>query len=184
MPSAEEAFKRFLEGDKNAFSVIVDEFHDPLIFFINGFVKNPDTAEDIAADCFAELVARPNRFAFRSTLKSYLFSIAHNKAVGHIRKHARLTLLGDNTNLAADDDYARLEAKMITDERARRLHVALPKLNDNYRTALHLVYFEKMSYADAAKAMHKTVKQVDNFVTRGKAALKKILTEEGSVYEE
>ncbi len=184
MPNAEDAFRQFLEGDKNAFSVIIDEFHDPLIFFINGYVKNPDTAEDITADCFAELIARPNRFSFRSTLKSYLFSMAHNKAVSHIRKHSRLTLLDDDSRLTADDEYEALEAQMIRDERSRALHEALPKLNDNYRTALHLVYFEKMSYAEAAAVMHKSAKQIDNFVARGKAALKKILTEEGSVYEE
>ncbi len=184
MIPAEEAFKNFLDGDREAFSVIIEEFHDPLIFFIYGFVKNSDTAEDIAADCFAELVARPKRFSFRSSLKSYLFSMAHNKAVSHIRKHSRLTLLDEKTQLAADDDYDKIESRIIADERARQLHEALPKLNDNYRTALHLVYFEKMSYSEAAAAMHRSVKQIDNYVSRGKAQLKKILTEEGFAYEE
>ena len=184
MLTAEDAFRQFLDGNKDAFSVIIEEFHDPLIFFVNGYVKNPDTAEDIAADCFAELVARPHRFAFRSSLKSYLFSMAHHKAVNHIRKHARLTLIDDDSRITADDDYEELESRMITDERSRALHDALPKLNDNYRTALHLVYFEGMSYSEAAAVMHKSAKQIDNLVTRGKAALKKILTEEGSVYEE
>ncbi len=184
MIPAEEAFKKFLDGDKSAFSVIIDEFHDPLIFFIYGYVKNSDTAEDIAADCFAELVARPNRFSFRSTLKSYLFSMAHNKAVSHIRKHSRLTLLNDNSSLVADDDFAAIESSMVTDERSRRLHDALPKLKDNYRTALHLVYFEGMSYSEAAQAMGRSPKQIDNYVSRGKAALKKILEEEGFAYEE
>ena len=184
MLSAEDAFRNFLSGDKSAFSSIIAEFHDPLIFFINSFVKNPDTAEDIAADCFAELIARPNRFSFRSSLKSYLYSMAHHKAVDHIRKHKRMMLLDDDSRLTADDDYAEIEARMVTDERSRKLHEALPKLTENYRTALHLVYFEQLSYAEAAKVMGKTTKQIDNYVTRGKAALKKILTEEGFVNEE
>lgn len=184
MSSADDAFRQFLDGDKNAFSIIIDELRDPLIFFINGIVRNVDTAEDIAADCFAELVARPHRFGFRSTLKSYIFSVAHHKAVNHVRKFSRITLLDDDSRLTADDEYAEIEERMITDERSRRLHDALPKLSDNYRTALLLVYFEGMSYSDAAAVMRKSAKQVDNYVTRGKAALKKILTEEGEGYEE
>ena len=184
MSYVEDAFRQFLDGDKNAFSIIIEEYREPLIFFINGYVKNIDTAEDIAADCFAELVARPHRFAFRSTLKSYLFSMAHNKAVSHIRRGVKLTLIDDDSRITADDDYEKLESNMITDERSRRLHDALPKLNDNYRTALHLVYFEGMSYAEAAQTMHKTSKQIDNYVTRGRAALKKILVEEGFENEE
>ena len=184
MNSPEEAFRKYLEGDKSAFSYLIDQFHDPLIFFINGIVKDPNTAEDIAADCFAELIARPHRFGFKSTLKSYIFAIAHNKAVSHIRKHSRVTALDNTPNLAADDDYAEIETRMIADDRSRRLHDALPRLNDNYRTALLLVYFEGMSYTEAAQTMHKTVKQIDNYVSRGKAALKKILTEEGFSYDE
>lgn len=184
MLSAEDALRQFMIGDRDAFSQIIREFREPLIFFIYGIVKDPDTAEDIAADCFAELAARPKRFSFRSSLKSYLFSMAHHKAVDHIRKHARLTLLDDDSRLEADDDIKALEDKMITDERTRMLHEALPKLNENYRTALHLVFFEQMSYAEAGKVMGRTAKQIDNYVTRGKAALKKILTEGGFVNEE
>lgn len=183
MNTAEEAYRKFLDGDKTAFGVIIDEYRAPLIFFINGFVRNLDIAEDIAADCFAELIARPDRFGFRSSLKSYIFSIAHNKAVSHIRKHSRLTLLDENSNLTADDDYTAIEDEMLADDKMRMLHEALPKLNDNYRTALHLIYFERLSYSEAAKVMRKTPKQIDNYVTRGRAALKKILTEEGFEYD-
>ena len=109
---------------------------------------------------------------------------AGSHAVSHIRKHSRLTLLNDNSSLVADDDFAAIESSMVTDERSRRLHDALPKLKDNYRTALHLIYFEGMSYSEAAQAMGRSPKQIDNYVSRGKAALKKILEEEGFAYEE
>ena len=48
-------------------------------------------------------------------------------------------------------------------------------------TALYLVYFEELSYADTAKVMKKTTKQVDNLLYRGKAALRNLLGKDGSV---
>ncbi len=183
MGCAEDSLRKYIEGDRQAFSSIINEFKDSIIFFISTYVKDPHTAEDIAADCFAQLAAYPSKFSFRSSLKSYLFSMAHNMAVNHIRRHSRITFLETSPDIAADDEFERLESSMLADERSKMLHDALPKLNDNYRTALYLVYFENMSYNEAAAAMNKTAKQIDNYVTRGRAALKKILTEEGFSYD-
>ena len=82
------------------------------------------------------------------------------------------------------DEYSSFEDKVLKDEQARQLHNALPKLKSEYRTALMLIYFEDMSYKEAAAVMHKTVKQIDNYLSRGKTALKKLLSEEGFEYEE
>ena len=55
---------------------------------------------------------------------------------------------------------------------------ALIQLNDDMRAAVHLVYFEQLSYEDAAKVMKKNKKQVDNLLYRAKSTLRTILTEE------
>ena len=41
------------------------------------------------------------------------------------------------------------------------------------------MFFEELSYEDAARVLGKNKKQIDNLVYRAKAVLKKILTEEG-----
>lgn len=184
MLSAEEYYREYLKGDKAAFFAIIDLFRESLIFFINGYVKNEDTAEEIAADCFAELIVHPGRYAFKSSLKTYLFSIAHNKSVNHIKKNARLSLFEADNPIEKSSDYIEFENDVLKTEQAQLLHKALPKIKDDYRTAIHLVYFEDMSYKDTARVMHKTVKQVDNYISRGKAALRKILEKEGFSYEE
>lgn len=184
MASAEESYLKFIGGDSTAFSAVIDEYRDKLIFFINGFVKNEDTAEEIAADCFAELIARPKSFAFKSSLKTYIFSVAHHKAVNFIKKNARLTLFGDDTPIEKSVNYIEFETDFFKNERFSMLHKALGKIKENYATAIHLVFFEEMSYKETAVVMNKTVKQIDNYVSRGKASLRKILEEEGFEYEE
>ena len=179
----EDYYRSYLNGDKSAFSGIIDIYRENLIFFINGYVKNEDTAEELAADCFAELIVHPGRFKFKSSLKTYIFSIAHHKAVNFIKKKSRVTLYESTQSVEKSNEYAEFENDILKDEQARLLHDALPKIKENYRTALHLVYFEEMSYKDAAVVMRKTAKQVDNYVSRGKAALRKVLEEEGFGYE-
>ena len=50
--------------------------------------------------------------------------------------------------------------------------------------ALHLVYFEGFAPAEAARILKKSAKQVYNLLSRARASLKTILTQEGHSYED
>ena len=60
--------------------------------------------------------------------------------------------------------------------------VPMEQLPEEMATAVHLVYFEDMSYEDAAKVMKKTKKQVDNLLYRAKGALRATLGKESELF--
>ena len=72
------------------------------------------------------------------------------------------------------------ECAYIRDEKRKNVQRALEKLPDEQRTAVHLVYFENLSYEETAKIMKKSKKQVDNLLYRAKNALRSIIGEEAS----
>jgi RNA polymerase sigma-70 factor (ECF subfamily) len=49
------------------------------------------------------------------------------------------------------------------------------------RVAVHLIYFEDMTYDEAAKVMKKNRKQVDNLLYRAKKALRITLEKDGEL---
>ena len=51
-----------------------------------------------------------------------------------------------------------------------------------YREALYLIYYEDMSYRNAATVMKKSEEQITKLVYRGKQRLKAILEQEGFTY--
>ncbi|MEG2054593.1 MAG: sigma factor-like helix-turn-helix DNA-binding protein, partial [Oscillospiraceae bacterium] len=53
------------------------------------------------------------------------------------------------------------------------------QLPPDYKEVLYLLYFENLSYKEAAEIMKKTEKQIANLVCRGKLALRPILEKEG-----
>lgn len=183
MDNGARCYRHFLEGDENAFSEILDMYRDNLIFFINRTVGNLNTAEDIAADCFAELIARPGRYNFSVSLKTYLFSIAHHKTVDYIRHHSRYEMTELDDNIVKSCSYENFENGILEKEEHKILHKALSQVKDEYREAIHLVFFEELSYEEAAGVMKKSRKQIDNLVYRGKNALRTILDKEGFKYE-
>ena len=180
MDTAASSYRRYLGGEEAAFDIVMKELFDPLVFFINRYVCDPQAAEDIAIDVFSELIAHRHRYNFKVTLKTYLFMIGRSRALNYLkhRKHRNETEL-EEADVA---DRQTLEEQFIRSERHRLLHEALDRLPEEMRTAVHLVYFEDMSYEEAAKVMKKTKKQVDNLLYRAKGALRATLGKESELF--
>ena len=179
MDNGESSYRRFLEGDEDAFGELVKEYRDSLTFFINRYVKDLHTAEDIAIDVFVELLTHPRKYNFKSSVKTWLFMIGRCRALDHIKhnKVLKITELSEAYDIGMND----LEESVLSDERKRVIHEALSKLPEEMRTAVYLVYFADMSYAEAAKVMKKSYKQIDNLLYRAKKELRSILGKEGAL---
>ena len=177
MDSGENSYRRYLNGDESAFGEIVELYFDKLTFFINGYVHDVHASEDVAIETMTELVIHPGRFAFRSSLKTYLFSVGRHKALNFLKKRRRENL----TELSEADaaDRASLERDVLAGERQKALAAAMAELPAEHRTAVHLVYLEGLSYMDAAKVLGKSEKQVDNLLSAAKKRLRAELEKEG-----
>ncbi len=179
MDNGASSYRRFLNGDDSAFDQIMQELFHPLVFFINRYVQNIHTAEDIAVDVFADLIVHKHRYNFKVTLKTYLFMLGRSRALDWLRHQKVITFVELSQTRALQDDTSELEARILSDDRQRKVHEAINRLSTDMRTAVHLVYFENLSYEDTAKVMKKNRKQVDNLLYRAKKELRIILGEDG-----
>lgn len=74
-----------------------------------------------------------------------------------------------------------MKKSSLSDERKRIVNNALNSLTDDMRVVVHLIYFEDLSYDEAAKVMKKNRKQVDNLLYRAKKELRIILGKDGEL---
>lgn len=175
MQTGENSYRRYLEGDEDAFTEVLELYYNNLTLFINGYLGDIHASEDVAIDTMLELIVHKKRYSFKSSLKTYLFAIARHKALNYLKKHRRtLPVSPDELELA---DRSSLEAEVIESERKRRLHRAIAELESDMQTAVHLVYIAGMSYKQAASVMKKSAKQLDNLITSAKRRLKAELSE-------
>ncbi len=182
MDNGASSYRHFLMGDEKAFSEIIDLYEDNLIFFINRTIGNLSVSEEIAAECFAELIVHKGRYNGKVSFKTYLFTIGHHKMVSYIRHHSLFKQIPLD-DAEESEECAQFEEQVIRDEEKRLVHEALDKLNPDYRQVLHLLYFEDMTYDEAAAVMKKSHKQIDNMATRARKALREIMEKEGFEYE-
>ena len=179
MDNGASSYRRFLDGDESAFECIMKELFCGLVFFIDGFVHDTHAAEDIAIDAFSDLVVHRHRYNFKVSLKTYLYMIGRSRALDHIKHRKRVEFVELSETDETADDRLQLEEMVLADERKRRIHAAVSQLPEDMRVAVYLVYFEDMTYDEAAKVMKKNRKQVDNLLYRAKKALRITLEKDG-----
>lgn len=174
--SGEDKYRLFLNGDEDAFEGIMREYFDGLIFFINRYVNDPHAAEDIAIDVFAYIAENRRKYNFKVSLKTYIYMIGKSRALNLIKHRKRHAAEELHEYISAED--LSPENAFLKSEQARILNAALLNLPPDMRAAVHLVYFEGLSYKETAEILKKSAKQVDNLLCRAKAAMRKKLEKE------
>ena len=178
MDNGASSYRRFLDGDESAFDDIMKELFCGLIFFIDRYVHDIHTAEDIAMDVFSDLVVHRHRYNFKVSLKTYLYMLGRSRALDHLKRRRIVNFVGpeEAQHLSENEDF---EDIVLADERKRAVNSAIAELPEDMQTVIHLVYFEDMTYPEAAKVMKKNRKQIDNLLYRAKKELRIILGEDG-----
>ena len=184
MDNGASSYRRFLDGDDNGITEIVENYKDGLILYLNGYVKNIFVAEELTEDTFFRLVIKKPKYSGKSTFKSWLYAIGRNVTVDYIRHNSKIL------NVPIDDvenyliEEQNLEETYIKEEDKLIVNKALNELIPEYRNVLWLTYFEEFSNKETAIILKKTERQIKNLLYRARKALKSKLEKEGFEYDE
>lgn len=150
-----------LAGSQEAFRELVVRFERPVFSLIARMVQDPATAEDLAQEAFVKAYRSLHTYDASRKLSSWLFKIAHNTAIDHLRRHAPETVSleapqeddgrGGRGGLAAVLSDSSVEDPAAAAERrdmARSLERAVSRLRLEYREAVILFYIEGATYQE------------------------------------
>ena len=184
MDNGASSYRRFREeADQSGLAEIIREYRDGLILYLNSFVGNIHTAEELAEDTFVLLGTKKPRDKGNGSFKTWLYTIGRNIAINYLKKSSKRKEISidDCIELKSQTD---LEENYIEEERKITVHKAMQGLKPEYRQILWLVYFEGFSLKQAASVMKKSVHNTETLVYRARNSLKSRLETEGFVYEE
>jgi RNA polymerase sigma-70 factor (ECF subfamily) len=163
----EDKLKLLKEGNQQAFEEFVIEYRKEAVNFAANILKDYHIAEDIVQDSFAFIYVYRERIREYSTLKSYLFSIIHNRAIDYIRKN--------NRNITIDLDAISTfspEEQILDKERRKSFIKSFNSLNEKYKVVLYLYAFQELSYKEISEIMGMSLAQVKINIFRGRKKLK------------
>ena len=124
--------------------------------------------DDVTQDTLVSMAASIRSFTGQAGFVTWLFTIAHHRAVDHLRRQR-------STEPLADDDVGeavRISSLISTREAVQQLVRRLP---DRYYRAVELRDIERLSYTDAALRLGLNVNTVKSHVARGRALLASML---------
>jgi RNA polymerase sigma-70 factor, ECF subfamily len=124
--------------------------------------------DDVAQDTLVSMAVSIRSFTDEAGFVTWLFTIAHHRAVDHLRRQRATRPLGD------DDvgDALRISSMISTREAVQQLVRRLPA---RYRRAVELRDIQRLPYADAAQRLGLNVNTVKSHVARGRALLAAML---------
>jgi RNA polymerase sigma-70 factor (ECF subfamily) len=183
-PGDERAVTRFLAGDVVGFEQIVRHYSAPLFSLAARLVGTAE-AEDVVQETFLRAYRGLESFRGESSLKTWLYAIALNRARARHSTLARLKTLfssrsqrdevTDVLDDAADPAASPEEATLVKEQRAR-LRAAIRELPEEFRTAVILRDLEGLSYQEVAAVLSVPIGTVRSRIARGRSLLKEALS--------
>lgn len=165
-----ELVKRVLAGNKEAIEKFYQEYKKPLLSFVGKRVKNNRDAQDIVQETLISgLNSLPN-FNFKSSLFSWLCSIAKHETADFYRKRKLKTILFSKMPFLQNwaDDALGPQGKYLKEELKEEIIFVLENLTEGYSKILRLKYIEGLSMKAIAQKLSITVKAVESRLYRAR----------------
>ena len=121
--------------------------------YIFSLCRNEHLAQDLLQDVMLKAVTGFDKFRGDSSVKTWLFSIAKNLYLNHIKR-------ADNRNLPIEEDILpaedHLEERIMDQSQALDLHRLVHALDEPYREIFTLRVFAELKFDDIGAIFGKT----------------------------
>lgn len=169
----QELISRVLEGDRNAFGILVKRYSDPLYRHALGMTGSPDVAEDILQASFIK--AYQHLGEVHGRFDAWVFRIVANGCKDWLKNIRRTHLSYEEDDQPSsfatpDEDLDRTELRSDLDR-------ALAALPASLREAFVMKHVEGRSYEEMADLLGTTVGALKMRVHRAREALQSLLEE-------
>lgn len=179
IPTDSDLVARARRGNQEACREIVRRYERPIFNMIVRMVRDRALAEDLSQDTFLKAFSRLDRYDPAYRLSNWLFKIAHNTVIDHVRKQKSAALPIDSLSRGEDlsalepgDPAARDPIETLAQaELARAVDSAMASLRPEYRQVVVLRYQEELSHEEIARITGLPVGTVKSHLHRARAQL-------------
>jgi RNA polymerase sigma-70 factor (ECF subfamily) len=166
-----------IEGDTNAFTVLVERYKDLVFTLTLRMLKNREEAEEVAQDTFIKAYKSLNRFKGDSKFSTWIYKITYNTSLDRLKKNRK------HFNDVAIDEFTEHKVKTIDNaldnleskEQTKAIQDCIALLPSEDGFLLTLYYFEEQTLDEMSKAVGLTSNNVKVKLFRARKKLATIL---------
>ena len=179
MESDSALIKRVLDGDTNAYGVLVDRYYDRYARFAANMLGDPQDAEEALQDAFVRAYRSLARYEHRERFGAWLFRILVNRcrtAAARRKVRERIIVTDDEVLSSVAVDH-----RLPWDGWREEIQRALVQLAPEQREAFLLKHVEELSYEEMSEMTGVGISALKMRVQRACARLRELLREVPSV---
>ena len=175
MFNEEYILNKAIKGEQEAFTQLYDLYFDRIYKYMYFRMKKQSEAEDLTQEVFIKALKGISSYKIGATpFSSWLYRIAHNQVIDHIRKNEKhqSVSLDEVTSLAADSDpVEETERQMEIDE----LTAAIARLPAAQQEVISLRFIAGLPISDVAKISGKSEGTVKALQFNATMSLRKLM---------
>jgi RNA polymerase sigma-70 factor (ECF subfamily) len=177
------------EGSERAVRELLDRYQRPIFSLVYRLVRDRMAAEDLAQEAFVRAFTAMDSYDPSRRFSSWIFKIAHNHAIDHLRKRRVETVSLDGapdatgaqeqerTRIRLADTGEMPDEFVENRELASQLETAIGALRPEYQTVVLMRHVEGYPYQEIADVMELPLGTVKTYLHRARAELKDALEE-------
>lgn len=195
IPGGEAALVEELKaGSERAFTQLIAQYHQPIYSVIARSLQDPADASDITQEVFIKVFRNIRSFHGEASLRTWIYRIALHEASNQRRwwsRHKRQEITMETPCSGHESDFEGEPLSLgstLADEHdspfdhaaqaevRERVEAALREVPEAFRTVVILREIEGFAYEEIAEILGVNLGTVKSRLTRGRAALRQILT--------
>jgi len=168
---------KILQGETNAFAVLIDRYKDMIFTLSLKMVKNREEAEEAAQDTFIKVFNSLSKFKGDSKFSTWIYKISYNTCLDRLKKNKK-----EDLNISIDEFSSHLIKTMdnalsaLEDkERKQAIQNCLNLLPNEDNFLLTLFYFEDQNLEEIGKIMNINANNVKVKLFRSRQKLATVL---------
>jgi len=175
------------QGREAAYRELVRRYERPVFSLIYRMVRDRETSEDLAQDTFVKVLNNVERYRPEFKFSSWLFKIANNVAIDHLRKRQLNTISTDGSRhatTAAEVEASSFDVvepgqnaleQLTSQELGTAIERAVARLRPMYRSCILLRHVEGRSYEEIAQMLDLPLGTVKTYIHRARHELRREL---------
>jgi RNA polymerase sigma-70 factor (family 1) len=157
--------RKLKASERDSFKTIVNHFHSGIFNFLVFKVNDRAKAEDLLQDTFIRLWENREALDEKLSIKSYLFTIANNLALNHIRHESIVWRFKQNPSLDRALPETPFE-KLTQKELEGCIQNTIDKMSDKVRMVFLMCKVEGLPYREIAERLGLSVATVESHMVK------------------
>jgi RNA polymerase sigma-70 factor (ECF subfamily) len=175
------------QGRDAAFRELIRRYERPVFSLVYRMVRDRELAEDLAQDTFIKVLNHIDRYRPEFKFSSWLFKIANNVAIDHLRRrtldtisidgspHAQTAEAIEATSIDVVGDQESALDELEAREMGTAIERAIATLRPEYRSCIMLRHVEGRSYEEIAATLDLPLGTVKTYIHRARHELRRAL---------